>query len=82
MSPLDLTIQEQHGLGYMPLRDDFERVGSVMVLNDQLNMYVQSKFDNSKRKGPQEIFRMIESSNFRESSKDRKCSVIFIQTMV
>ena len=31
--------------------------------------FVQSKFDNSKRKGPQEIFRMIESSNFRESSK-------------
>ena len=29
--------------------------------------HLQSKFDNSKRKGPQEIFRMIESSNFRES---------------
>ena len=43
---------------------------------------IQSKFDNSKRKGPQEIFRMIESSNFRESSENRKCSVIFIQTMV
>ena len=30
---------------------------------------IQSKFDNSKRKGPQKIFRMIESSNFRESPK-------------
>ena len=43
---------------------------------------VQSKFDNSKRKGPQEIFRMMENSNFRESPKNRICSVIFIQTMV
>lgn len=25
ISPLDLTLQEQHALGYMPLRDDFER---------------------------------------------------------
>ena len=29
---------------------------------------IQSKFDYSKRKGPQEIFRMIESSNFQKSS--------------
>ena len=27
VNPLELTIQEQHELGYMPFRDDFERVG-------------------------------------------------------
>ena len=51
-------------------------------LRCHINTIIQSKFDNSKRKGPQEIFRMSESSNFRESSKTRICSVIFIQTMV
>ena len=43
---------------------------------------IQSKFDNSKHKGPHKIFRMIESSNFRESQNNGICSVIFIQTIV
>ncbi len=29
LPPIDLTLPEQHELGYMPLRDDFERVKFV-----------------------------------------------------
>ena len=47
-----------------------------------MDIHVQLKFNNSKRKGPHKIFRMIESSNFRESQKNQICSVIFIQTIV
>ena len=41
----------------------------VSPIKPRVHKKVQSKFDNSKRKGPQEIFRMIEGSNFRKSSK-------------
>ena len=45
-----------------------------MILNTNshiLCLSIQSKVDNSKRKGPHKIFRMIESSNFRESQKKK-----------
>lgn len=31
ISPIELSIQEQHDLGYMPFRDDFERVSEGLV---------------------------------------------------
>jgi hypothetical protein len=31
LSPLDLSLQEQRELGYMPLRDDFERVRKIRL---------------------------------------------------
>ncbi|KAL4238991.1 Transcriptional adapter 2-beta [Mactra antiquata] len=58
ISPLELTIQEQHALGYMPLRDDFERehdneaetlVSSLMINYDDDDLDIAIKLAEVER---------------------------------
>lgn len=58
ISPIELTVQEQHALGYMPLRDDFERehdneaealVSSLMINYDDDDLDIAVKLAQVER---------------------------------
>ncbi|XP_060582082.1 transcriptional adapter 2-beta-like isoform X2 [Ruditapes philippinarum] len=58
ISPIELSIQEQHALGYMPLRDDFERehdneaetlVSSLMINYDDDDLDIAVKLAQVER---------------------------------
>lgn len=40
ISPIDLSLPEQQELGYMPLRDDFERVSTQKLKKEFADIHV------------------------------------------